>query len=129
MSLNEFIISLKSFIRFILLDIRRSSQAILLKYKYWRTKHRLKKAYGKRKIIVAFAVSEIAKWKYQSLYDYLNQTEAFKPIIFIYPSPLDLNQESSDIDLLLEERINYFKKNQIEVINIWNSIENKCKGN
>lgn len=63
----------------ILRDIKKTSQAQLLKFKYSRTMCRLRKAYGSRKIIVAFCVSEIAKWKSQSFYDKLELSDAYRP--------------------------------------------------
>lgn len=100
--------------------------ALLLKYKYWRTICRLRKVYGKCKIVVAFCVSEIAKWKSQSLYDQLSQTDTYHPVIFVYPSPLELLNNSSCIDSLLAEKIRFFTDRGMDVINVWDSTSNRC---
>ena len=100
--------------------------ALLLKYKYWRTICRLRKVYGKRTIVVAFCVSEIAKWKSQSLYDQLAQTETYCPVIFVYPSPLEFDSKDTTIESFLEKKINFFKAKGMEVINVWDSSSHRC---
>lgn len=100
--------------------------ALLLKYKYWRTICRLRKVYSKRTIVVAFCVSEIAKWKSQSLYDQLAQTETYCPVIFVYPSPLEFDSKDTTIESFLERKIDFFKAKGMEVVNVWDSASNKC---
>ena len=106
--------------------IRMIRQALLLKCKYFRTIHRLRKVYGKRKIFVAFSVSEIAKWKSQSLYDRLEQSAEYTPIIFVYPSPMEFNIEGVNIDALLKEKVSFFRNKNMRVLNIWDSVSQKC---
>ena len=96
---------IKVFIRSIYCDLKKTAKAQLLKFKYWRTLCRLRKDFGSRKIVVAFCVSEIAKWKAQSLYDSLEKTDDYRPVIFVYPSPLELKREAFNIELLLEEKV------------------------
>lgn len=117
---------IKTFIKSIYCDFKKTAKAQLLKFKYWRTLCRLRKDFGTRKIVVAFCVSEIAKWKAQSLYDSLEKIDDYRPVIFVYPSPLELNREVSDIDLLLEEKIKYFQNKGMEVLNIWESTTMTC---
>ena len=100
--------------------------ALLLKYKYWRTICRLRKVYGKRKIVVAFCVSEIAKWKSQFLYDRLSQTDTYRPVIFVYPSPLDFNRKESNVESLLQEKINFFAAKGMYVVNVWDCASMQC---
>lgn len=117
---------IKVFIKSIYCDLKKTAKAQLLKFKYWRTLCRLRKDFGCRKIVVAFCVSEIAKWKAQSLYDRLKGTDDYRPIVFVYLSPLELNREASDIDLLLEEKVKYFQNKGMEVLNIWESTTMTC---
>lgn len=107
-------------------DFREYCFALLLKYKYWRTICRLRKVYGKSKIVVAFCVSEIAKWKSQSLYNQLAQTETYRPVIFVYPSPLEFDSKDTTIESFLERKIDFFKAKGMEVVNVWDSSSNKC---
>lgn len=123
--------SIKSVVRNIILgvisqNLRRTCSAFLLRFKYWRTILKLRRVFGKRKIVVAFCVSEIAKWKSQSLYDQLCQTEVYHPVIFVYLSPLDVNGKKEDVDSLLEEKINFFAEKGMDVVNVWDSASNKC---
>lgn len=114
------------FVRSVINDISKTARAQLLKIKYHKTLYRIRKKYGSEKIIVAFCVSEIAKWKSQSLYNLLCRTDKYRPIIFIYPSPLECNDKSVNIDLLLEEKISYFKSRKMDVLNIWESDTKQC---
>lgn len=107
-------------------DLREYSFALLLKYKYWRTICRLRKVYGKRKIVVAFCVSEITKWKSQSLYAQLAQIETYRPVIFVYPSPLDFNSKDVSVESLLENKIKFFRTKGMAVVNVWDSSSNRC---
>ena len=107
-------------------DLRESCFSLLLKYKYWRTICRLRKVYGKRKIIVAFCISEIAKWKSQSLYEQLEKTETYRPVIFVYPSPLDFNSKDGTIEMLLERKIRFFVEKGMAVVNVWDFNSNQC---
>ncbi len=100
--------------------------ALLLKYKYWRTICRLRKVYGKRKIVVAFCVSEIAKWKSQFLYDRLSQTDTYRPVILVYPSPLDFNRKESDVNSLLQDKIKFFAEKGMYVVNVWDCASMQC---
>ena len=113
-------------LRVISQNLRRTCSAFLLRFKYWRTILKLRRVFGKRKIVVAFCVSEIAKWKSQSLYDQLCQTEVYHPVIFVYLSPLDVNGKKEDVDSLLEEKINFFAEKGMDVVNVWDSSSNQC---
>ncbi len=119
--------TITNFIKACLRKIGVIDQWILLKLriKYFITLQRLKKAYGKRKIVVAFCVSEVAKWKAQSLYDKLERTEEYTPVIYAYPSPLDFEQDVS-AELLLEEKIAFFKEKNMRVVSVWDSTAQKC---
>ena len=121
-----FPMSIKSFTRNILRDVWRTSRALWLKFKYWRTICRLRKVYGKRKIVVAFCVSEISKWKSQILYEQLAQTDTYHPIIFVYPSPVDFKHKDSSVDALVEEKYRFFENKEMDVINVWDGDSNQC---
>lgn len=118
--------SIKSLTRNILRDVRRTPCALWLKFKYRRTICRLRKVYGKRKIVVAFCVSEISKWKSQILYEQLAQTNTYHPVIFVYPSPLELKHKEVNVDALVNEKYRFFTDKKMNVVNVWNSVSNKC---
>lgn len=102
-------------------------KAQCIKLKYHMTLHRLRKKYGKKKIRIGFLVSEISKWKGQTLYDYLLDTDDFLPVIFIYPSPHELKAETKDsILIILEEKERYFLDCGMNVESIWDTSKSKC---
>lgn len=100
--------------------------SILLRYKYWCTINRLKKVYGKRRIVVAFCVSEIAKWKSQSFYELLSQTDIYRPVVFVYPSPIEFDVKNANVELLLEQKMNFFVEKGMNVVNVWDDDSMQC---
>lgn len=106
--------------------LREYCFALLLKYKYWRTICRLRKVYGKRKIVVAFCVSDIAKWKSQAMYEQLAQTGTYRPIIFVYPYAPDFQRNDSTIKEILGNKVRFFSNKKMEVVNVWDSNSKQC---
>lgn len=82
--------------------------------------HRLRSFAKESPVNVFFFVSEIAKWKAQSLYEQLELDDRFVPTICIYPMLKELELHSSQISVLLEEKLSYFRNKNMNVINIWN---------
>ena len=97
----------------------------IIKWLYWMTLCRLRRQYGKRKIKVGFLVSEIAKWKGQTLYDYLAETNDFEPVIFVHPSGREL-KDSGHINRVIADKIEFFRNNRMAVESIWDENANKC---
>ena len=126
MVIVNYIMSIKSFTKNILRDVLRTSHALWLKFKYWRTICRLKRVYGKRKIVVAFCVSDIAKWKSQVLYDQLTQTNTYRPVIFVYPYAPDFQCKDSTIESRLDEMSRFFTNKGMNVVNVWDTASNQC---
>lgn len=123
--------SIKSVVRNIILrvipqNLRRTCSAFLLRFKYWHTILKLRRVFGKRKIVVAFCVSEIAKWKSQFLYEQLERTETYCPVVFIYPSSLDFDSKDTPIETLLERKNSFFAEKSMTVINVWDSVSMQC---
>ncbi|MBQ3613452.1 MAG: hypothetical protein II989_05115 [Bacteroidales bacterium] len=114
------------FLKFIHQDFHGSWFALLLRFKYERTLSRLRKIYGRRKIVVGFCVSEISKWKSQFLYDCLAKTNNYRPIIFVYPSLLDFGHKEFTVEALLEEKSGFFADKGMDVVNVWDSVSNQC---
>lgn len=117
--------SFKSFIRSLLGVVKRPVRAYLLRVRYRFVRKRLKKDYRLRKIRVGFLVSEIAKWKGQSVYDYMAQSNDFDPSILVYPSSLELSLDQNRIREELQKKIEYFAKSGMRVVSIWDSLKNQ----
>ena len=94
---------------------------LVFKLMYQVTLWKLRARYGKRKIRVGFLVSEIAKWKGQTLYDYLATSADFDPIIYVFPSHRELMEELPSLNSILTSKTDYFKNSGMAVENIWDS--------
>lgn len=99
-------------------------RTFILRYRYNTTLTRLKNEFGHRKFLVGFIVSEIAKWKGQSLYDLMDSSSLFEPIILIIPSHYEYQYETNRIDDFIKNKIDYFRKDNINAISIWDSKKN-----
>ena len=73
----------------------------------------IKKKYGKEKIIVGFLVNEQAKWQYQSLYEALDKSPLFTPIILI--SKMVISREETGLYKSIEECYEFFKSQKYNV--------------
>ena len=70
--------------------------------------------YGKEKIKVGFLINELAKWKYQSLYNELAQDDNFEPVILV----TELKKHHSSVknyQNTVEDCYNYFKAKNLNV--------------
>lgn len=110
-------------VKSLLTPIYYSLRALYLRFCYRNTLAKLKKEFGKRELRIGFLVSEISKWKGQTLYDLLEKTQGFFPEILVYPYLLI---DKDDIDGALREKLNYFKLNNMNVRSIWNEKDHNC---
>lgn len=118
--------SIKSSVLSLLRDIKWTLRALILKVKYQRVISRLRKEYGHRKIVVAFCVSEIAKWKSQKMYEKFQNSDKFHPIIFTYPSFIEIEGGMSAVEASIREKNSFFTDKKMNVINVWDTEYNQC---
>lgn len=98
-------------------------EAILIPYLrlcYFLVLFRLRVKAKQNPINVYFFVSEIAKWKAQTLYELLALDNRFVPTICVYPMLKDLDLTPLQISDLLEEKLSFFRNKNMRVANIWN---------
>lgn len=96
----------------------------ILRIRYSSVLYNLRQKYGKKKLKVGFLVSEIAKWKGQSVYDFMACSPDFSPVMLILPTMHEIKHEAN-IDTLLESKLEYFHKNNMQAISIWDNVEKK----
>lgn len=87
--------------------------------------YRIRKEAKIHPINVYFFVSEIAKWKAQSLYDLMESNNRFKPIICVYPMVVETDLPLMQLDSILNEKLSFFINKKMKAINVWD-IRNKC---
>ena len=85
----------------------------------WRQQRFVKSLEGRNEIRVAFVANNVAMWKYQSLYDRLQQDPRFKLFVVLSPS-ISYQQEHRMRDLLAMRT--YFSERKIDFVD-W-KIEN-----
>ncbi len=106
--------------------MRRIRKIFFLRLKYRLALFRIRRAYGKRKIVVAFSVSNISKWKCQSLYDLLSKSDKYKPVLLVYPSGEDLRCAPKIIQQKLKDIVSFFQSKEMNVVNIWDNDTQRC---
>lgn len=80
---------------------------------------------NRRPVNVIFFVSEIAKWKAQSLYDLMDADSRFSPWIYVYPMRKELDLSDEQLSAIIEDKLSYFHDKNMRVINIWDTTK-KC---
>ena len=62
------------------------------------------------KIRVVFMSDNVSKWKCQSLYDKMDESSVFDPLILISMKPHEMNNKLSDRERIVRERCLFFKR-------------------
>lgn len=101
-------------------------RGLWLRFQYFLTLHRLRKIYGHQKLKVGFFVSELAKWKGQSLYDLLDGSDRFEPVMLVYPMGVETGDIQSAQMKALADKIAFFSQKGMNVRSIWSIQEQKC---
>lgn len=102
-------------------------RSVVLKKRYSHVLSLLRSEYGKRKIRVGFLVSEVSKWKGQSLYNLMDNSDDFEPIVLIYPQPHDLKNSDVLVEKELANKLHYFENSKMHVKCIWDNYSNTCQ--
>lgn len=81
-SINKGILKTKIRILGIKITVKHDFKKIVTK-NYTKKLAELQNIYGKRKIKVGFLVNEQAKWQYQSLYEEMEKSDYFEPVVLV----------------------------------------------
>lgn len=101
------------------IPVWRIVMAMYAKIGYRRSIRRLRRVYGTRKMRVAFIVSEVAKWKGQSVYDLMSRSDGFDPFMAVIPCAGELQGNGDSIEVKVSDRVKYFKDKQMRVVSAW----------
>lgn len=80
----------------------------------------------KQKIRVLFLVNENSKWKAQSLYDLMDKTDNFEPIIGLTIADIHVNIPLEEKQRVLQDNLEFFKKRNMNVILTYDSKNDKA---
>lgn len=81
----------------------------------------------KTKIKVLFLVNENSKWKTQSLYDLLEKSEKFEPVIALTIADRQKRASKEEKKKCLEENFEFFKTRNMTCVYAWDIEKNKAK--
>lgn len=82
--------------------------------RYKKVLKRLRKKFEKEKIVIGFLVNEQAKWQYQSLYDELEKSNCFKPVVLVTQMYMAHNGEKSFYKNI-DDCYNFFRNKDVRV--------------
>ena len=68
----------------------------------------LRREVGVRKIKVVFLVSELSKWKGQSVWDKMKSNNLFEPSIAVIPYGCEMDLPTHEVSRILQEKMAYF---------------------
>lgn len=94
---------------------------IYLKLSYFIARYKINRYSRNHKIKVLFLISEVAKWKAQSLYDSLSKDTRFEPIICLYPMQVQMNDNPISVKKVQEEKMMFFVNKNMKVLDIWDA--------
>ncbi len=86
----------------------------------------LKKLSKNNKHNVVFLVNEISKWKYQSLYDAMKNTQNYNPIVALTIADIQKNLDIENKKNIIENNEKFFKNKGIETVIKYDLEENKA---
>lgn len=101
-------------------------RAFLVRLSHRRVLVRIRKAAGRRKLKVVFLVSEIEKWKGQSVYDQLSRSPAFEPLIAVMELTRFANLPIAELKARAEKKLAYFRSRGMSVVDIWKYGTKNC---
>lgn len=78
------------------------------------------------KIKVLFLVNEISKWKTQSLYDLMNKSEKFEPVIAVTIADVQRKFSKEEKSAHIKTLLKHFSELNMTCINAWNCEKNKA---
>ena len=81
---------------------------LCLRIRYRRRLSRIRSTYGHRKLRVIFPVSNVAKWKEQSLYDLMKASDKYEPIVALTVMDIENDLPESDKINRLDENKRFF---------------------
>lgn len=87
----------------------------ILRLRYFFRLRAVRNVYGVRKIRVAFPVSNLAKWKEQSLYDAMLSSGKFEPFIALTPMDIESEKSHSEKCAIIAKNNEFFSKNGMHV--------------
>lgn len=102
---------LKTFLTRLIFYFPNNIKIILTHKNYKKSLKRLKNDFGKRKLNVCFLNSENSKWVYQSLYNQLQTSDYFEPLVI---ATIDKNFSENDLNKL-QTNYEFFKSKGINV--------------
>lgn len=96
------------------------------RFGYRKSLKRLRAAYETRKLRVAFIVSELPKWKGQSVYDLMKESLAYEPFMAVIPSGAELEcLDSSGVERAVRQKVDYFKDRHMSVVSAWDALRHR----
>lgn len=98
----------------------------LVKRFFGRNLKRIRRDAKTRKIKVVFLVSEIAKWKGQSVYDKLAQSNWCEPQIAVMELTRFAHLPVAELKERAEEKLAYFRSRGMSVVDIWKYGTKNC---
>lgn len=84
-----------------------------------RVLRKLRAAARERPLRVAFILTEISKWKYQSLYDILEKSEEYIPYIVTFATERERSTSPAEQAARRKEKVEFFEKRGMRIYNVW----------
>ena len=103
-------------LRVILFHISLVAKTLALRAAYAKTLHDVRKRIKGRKVRVLFPINEIAKWKLQSVYDLMAQSDQFEPLMALTIADNGWRLTTAEQEIKLMELKTFFEEKGMSVV-------------
>ena len=104
-------------------EIDTKKETKIIQQRYGNIVQKLKEKKVKK---VLFLINENSKWKAQSLYDLMEQSEDFEPVIAVTSADVQRKLTKEEKRKFIEDNVKFFQDKKMHVVTAFNSDKNKA---
>lgn len=94
-------------------------RVVILNHNYARDLKRIRKTVARRKLRIAFLVSEVAKWKAQGIFDLMAESDLFEPFIATMELTRNWKLPIPQLKQMQAAKVEYFRSRGMKAVDIW----------
>ena len=106
-------------LRAALFKIAAAISALAVRMNYCIVRRRINNRHSGTKICVLFLVNEIAKWKTQSLYDLMDESEGYKPVIGVTIADIDRHLSDVEQQAKMDNTVAFFERKGMNTVRLY----------
>ena len=105
--------------------IRQFVVSTKVRRRYGRKLRALRRAVQDRPVRVLFFVSDVSKWKGQSVYDLMDWSPSYSPVVVVFPQDEEIAAGEQVIRTTQETKLAFFRERRMSVRSQWDVEQNR----